>query len=165
MELTTDVLLKGSSWDKAIADLSPLFRSRTNYSIFMLCLAIGIMYDKRIEKPEDNGTDPHSVPRNVLQNNDNGKLDFIFQSAILSTRTESLTEEERLNLAFGEKTNYNKMSLLVQFANYGVTKLIEQIGETPVESMEHIKDFLISTVEGRNFDIDSLPDDVLLIEE
>ena len=164
MELTTDILLRGSSWSQAINELAPIFKTRTNYSIYMLCLSIGIMYDQRIERPEDNGEEPHSVPRNVLRNRDNGQLDFYFQAAILSTSTKNLTEDERLELAFGEKTEFNKIGFLTQFANFGVTKLVEQIGSTPLESMENIKNFLTSTVEGRNFDIDTLPDDILLSE-
>ena len=91
-------------------------------------------------------------------------LDFIFQAAILSTTTETLTEDERLDLAFGEKTTFNKMAFITQFANYGVTKLVELIGSSPVEAMENIKIFFAATIEGRNFDIDTLPDDILLIE-
>ena len=119
---------------------------------------------KRIEKPEENGEEPTSVPRNVLQNNDNGKLDFMFQAAILSTGTESMSEDERLNLAFGEKTDFKKLDFLTQYANFGVTKLNECIGESILETMDNIKNFLFSTVEGRNLDIDSLPDDILLAE-
>lgn len=162
MELTTDVLLHGTDWTRAIDQLGCIFKTRTNYSIFMLCLTIGVMYDQRIEKPVENGEDVKTVPRNVMQNNDNGKLDFIFQAAILSTTSESFDEEQRLELAFGEKSDFNKIGFLTSFANFGVTKLVTLIGNTPVESMENIKNFLASTVEGRNFDIDSLPDDILL---
>ena len=98
-----------------------------------------------------------TVPRNVLNNNDNGKLDFYFQAAILSTLTENLSEEKRLELAFGEKTDFNKIAFLLSFANFGVEKLVEQIGTTPLESMENIKNFMVSTIEGRNFDINELP--------
>lgn len=164
MEITTDVLLRGTEWDRAISSLGEIFKTRTNYSIYMLCVAIGIMYDKRIEKPEENNEEPRTVPRNVLQNNDNGKLDFIFQAAILSTKTEDFSEEERLNLAFGEKSDFNRMAFIAQFANFGVTKLTELIGASTIESMENIKNFFSSTVEGRNFDIDTLPDDILLSE-
>lgn len=164
MEITTDVLLRGTEWDRAISSLGEIFKTRTNYSIYMLCVAIGIMYDKRIEKPEENNEEPRTVPRNVLQNNDNGKLDFIFQAAILSTKTEDFSEEERLNLAFGEKSDFNRMAFITQFANFGVTKLAELIGASTIESMENIKNFFSSTVEGRNFDIDTLPDDILLSE-
>lgn len=164
MELTTDVLLRGTAWNRAIENLSPIFKTRTHYMIFMLSMTIGIMYDQRIEKPEENDEEPKSVPRNVLRNNDNGRLDFIFQAAILSTSSETFTEEERLELAFGEKNDFNKIAFLTQFANFGVTKIVELIGETPLESMENIKNFLFSTVEGRNLDIDAIPDDILLEE-
>ena len=161
MEITTDVALRGAAWDQAIDALSPLFKPRSQYSIFMLSLSIGIMYDRRIVSEEDYR---HSVPRNVIQNNDNGKLDFMFQAAILSTTTESFTEDQRLELAFGEKTDFKKIDFLTQFANFGVTKLVEHIGSSNVESMENIKNFLATTVEGNNFDIDALPDDLLTEE-
>ena len=145
----------------AIEALSPLFKPRAQYNIYILSLSIGIMYDRRIVGEEDYR---HSVPRNVIQNNDNGKLDFMFQAAILSTTTESFTEDERLELAFGEKTDFKKIDFLTQFANFGVTKLVEHIGASPIESMENIKNFLTATVEGNNFDIDALPDDLLTEE-
>ena len=165
MEITTDVSLKGTAWSTAIEKLAPIFKTRTNFSMFMFSLAIGVMYDKRIEKPEgsdDDAKSSPSVPRNVIQNNDNGRLDFIFQAAILSTTTEAFEEKDRLELAFGERSDFKKIEFLTQFANFGVTKLVEHIGDSPVESMENIKNFLTSTVEGRNLDIDALPDDLLL---
>lgn len=165
MELTTDVSLRGTAWNQAIDTLAPIFKTRTNYSLYMLALTIGVMYDRRIEKPEENGEDIRSVPRNVLQNNDNGKLDFIFQAAILSTTTEQFSEEKRLDLAFGEKTEFKKLEFLTQFANFGVVKLVELIGDSIVETMDNIKNFLVQTVEGRNLDIDALPDDLLLDED
>ena len=163
MEITTDIHLKGTAWNKAITGLADIFTPRTHYSLFMLSLAIGIMYDKRIETPEENGEEMKSVPRNVINNNDNGKLDFYFQAAILSTLTETLTEEERLELAFGEKTDFNKVAFLTQYANFGVTKLAELIGSTALETMDNIKNFMVSTVEGRNFEIDAFPLDDLVI--
>lgn len=168
MELTRDILLRGTAWGTTIDSLAPIFKglkNRTNYNIFMVALSIGIMYDQRIEKPDSLGEEPRNVPRNVLQNNDNGKLDFIFQAAILSTTTQYFSEEERLELAFGEKTDFDKVAFLTEFANFGVTKLMECVGETPLETMENIKNFIAITVEGHNLEIDSLPDDILLVEE
>lgn len=165
MELTKDVILRGTAWAKAADNLSGIFKTRPHYMLFMLSIAIGIMYDKRIEKLEENGEDPKSIGRNVFVNNDNGKLDFMFQAAILSTTTQEFSEEERLDLAFGEKTEFNKMGFLIEFANFGVTKLVELIADTPLETMENIKNFLVSTVEGRNLDVDGLPDDYLLLPE
>lgn len=157
MEITSDIQLKGTAWNDAIKGLSEIFTTRTHYSLFMLALSIGIMYDKRIETPEGNGEDVKSVPRNVINNNDNGKLDFYFQAAILSTLTENLTEEERLELAFGENSDFNKLAFLVQYANYGATKLANLVGSTTLETMDNVKNFMVSTVEGRNFEIDALP--------
>ncbi|MCI7179833.1 MAG: hypothetical protein SOX68_10715 [Faecalicoccus sp.] len=161
MEIKSDIPLKGTAWNTAISNLSEIFATRTNYSLFMLCLSIGVMYDKRIESPEENGEETRSVPRNVISNNDNGKLDFCFQAAILSTLTEKITEEQRLELAFGEKSDFNKVSFLLSFANFGAEKLASLVGDTPLESMDNIKNFMVSTVEGRNLEIDALPIDEL----
>lgn len=165
MELTKDVILRGTAWAKAADSLSCIFKSRPHYMLFMLSISIGIMYDKRIEKLEENGEETKSIGRNVFVNNDNGKLDFMFQAAILSTTTQEFTEEERLDLAFGEKSEFNKMGFLIEFANFGVTKLVELIADTPIETMENIKNFLVSSVEGRNLDVDGLPDDYLLLQD
>lgn len=163
MEITTDISIRGTAWNTAVEHLGEIFKTRTHYMIYMLALAIGVMYDERVEKlPVNEGEEARSVPRNVIRNNDNGKLDFIFQAAILTTTTGDFSEEERLDLAFGEKTDFKKIEFLTQFANFGVTKLVEHIGKTSVESMENIKNFLVSTVEGRNLEIDALPDDILL---
>ena len=59
MELTTDVLLRGTAWNRAIDALSPIFRARPHYMLYMLSMSIGIMYDQRIQKPEENGEQPH----------------------------------------------------------------------------------------------------------
>ena len=166
MEITTDIALRGTAWNIAIEKLSGIFKTRPNYMIYMLSLSIGIMYDQRVDKlPIEDGEEVRSVPRNVIRNNDNGKIDFMFQAAILSTTTENFTEDQRLELAFGEKGEFKKIDFLTQFANFGVTKLVEQIGSSPLESMENIKNFLSSIVEGNNFDIDALPDDILLGED
>lgn len=164
MVITTDIALKGTAWNTAIEKLSPIFKSKTNYMIYMLSLGIGIMYDKRIEALEiADDDDVRSVPRNVIRNQDNGRLEMMYQAAILTTSTENLTEEERLARAFDEKyDDRDKMSTLLQFANYGVTKLVEQIGDTTLESMDNIRNFLNLSIEGRNLDIDALPDEVLL---
>ena len=165
MEITTDIPLRGTAWSRAIDELSSIFKSRTHYMLYILSLTIGIMYDRRIEKPEENNEEVKTVPRNVIRNHDNGKMDFMFQAAILSTTTENLSEEARLDIAFGDKTDFKRIDFLTQFANFGVTKLVELIGDSAIESMENIKNFLVSTVEGRNLDIDALPDDILLMEE
>ena len=166
MDIRSDVPLRGSAWDQAINSYKEIFEPRTQYMLFMLSLAVGIMYDKRIASPEGDN-DAHSIARNIFRQHDHGRLDFYFEAAILTTTTEDLTEEQRLELAFGEKESgeFRKIDFLLEFANFGVTKLTEQIGVTKIETMENIKNFLAATVEGRNFDIDSLPLDDIEIEE
>ena len=163
MELTTDIILKGTTWDKAINSFSSIFKTRTQYSMYMVCVSIGIMYDKRIDTSLISDEDiQHSIARNVIRNNENGLLEYFFQAAIMTTKTETLTEKDRLELAFGEGNNFKKIDFLTQFANFGVTKLIELIGDTSRESMEQIKNFIYATIENQNIDIDELPDDILL---
>ena len=166
MELTKDFLLRGPIWGETIDKLAPIFHTRTNYEIFMLCLAIGIMYDQRISSFDDGENEPRNVPRNIIQNNDNGRIDLMLQAAILTTTSfNHMTEDQRLDLAFGEKKSneeFDKHEFLLSFANYGVTKLHECIGTSAFESMELIKNFLVNTIEGNNFEIDALPDELLL---
>ena len=162
MEIRTDVPLRGTAWDSAINSYTGIFEPATQYMLFMLALSIGIMYDQRIAVPE--GSDLHNsrtVPRNVINNYDRGKLDFYFQAAILTTTTEELSEERRLELAFGNDTEYRKIDLLVEFANFGIIKILDQVGGTAIETMENLKNFLTATVEGRNFDIDALSEEDL----
>lgn len=159
MELTTDIVLRGTNWNEAIEKLSDIFATRTNYSIFMLSLAIGIMYDQRIIKLDEDGMDPKYVPRNVINNNDNGKLDLFYQAAVLSTLTENFSEDTRLEMAFGDKVDFNKIAFLVSFANFGVTKLCELIGVTVLDTVQNIKAFLHMTIAGENDKVDDLPID------
>ena len=67
-------------------------------------------------------------------------------------------------MAFGESTDFNKLGFLLEFANYGVTRLIEKVGVDSLQTMDQINEYLAAIVEGRDLDIDGLPDDVALDE-
>lgn len=165
MDFRSDIMLRGTAWNKTINSLSSIFSSRPKYNIYLLSLSIGIMYDKRIDKLEESEEDEeYSVPRNVLNTqSSDGRLDFMYQSAILTSQTVDYDEDARLEMAFGDTTESSKkISFLTEFANFGVTKLEELIGTSNLESMENIKNFLVSTLEGRNFDIDALSEEDLL---
>ena len=115
MELS-DVILTGTSWNKAVDKLLFMFDSKSpaRYKLYMLALSIGIMYDQRIEKPEGNEDEAKStIGRNVFFTHDNGKLDLMFQAAILSSATVQYTEEERLAYAFGEKSDLKNRCLQI----------------------------------------------------
>lgn len=161
MEITSDIILKGKEWNTAINNLSYLF-VKTNYSVFLLSLVIGIIYDKTINFLEEDENHNYSVPRNVIHNNDNGLLDTIFQTAILFTKTVDYDEKARLELAFGDTQNINKINFLIPFANFGVTILVKVISNVELETLDQLKDFLITTAEGKNIEINSIPDDILL---
>lgn len=165
MDFRSDVVLRGISWDQTIRNLKDIFNTRTYFSIYLLSMSIGIMYDKRIEKlDEGDDSDTYNVPRTVLiKQNMDGRIDFIYQAAILTSQTVDFSEDERLELAFGDNTeSFNKVDFLTGFANFGATKLAEKVGSYDLESMENIKNFLVSTLEGRNFDIDALTDEDLI---
>ena len=165
MEFRSDIPLRGIAWEKTINSLSNIFSSRPKYNIYLLSLSIGIMYDKRIDKLEESEDgESYSVPRNVLNTqSSDGRLDFMYQSAILTSQTVDYDEDIRLEMAFGDTTESSrKIAFLTEFANFGVTKLAEKIGTSNLESMENIKNFLVSTLEGRNFDIDALSEEDLL---
>lgn len=165
MDFRSDVVLKGTAWDNIIRDLGKIFSTRTNFSIYLLAMSIGIMYDQRIDKlDESDESEPHNVPRTVLTSqNMDGRIDFMFQAAILTSQTIDFDEDKRLHLAFGDNDDsFKKMEFLTEFANFGATKLAEKIGTSNLESMENIKNFLVSTLEGRNFDIDALSEEDLL---
>ncbi len=170
MEITTDVLLKGPVWAEAIEGLSNIFnyKNRVNYNIFVICIALGIMYDKVIENPENpDSLNPRNVPRNVMMNaeQETSRLEFMFQTAILNTKTISLPEEKRMEYAFGDSGEFKKLDFLVGFANYGVTKLRDLISDNSIETMDNIRDFLNSTIEGYNYELDDIPDEILIEDE
>lgn len=165
MEIRSDILLTGDIWDETIEKLKPIFNTRTNYMLYILAISVGIVYDKKIESLPASSQESKSVPRMVIHNNDNGRLDYLFQAAILNTDTIVLSEKERLELAFNDKSDYDKVGLLTQFANFGIGKIHDQIGSSEEETMQNIKDFLSSTVDGTNFDIDDISDDILVSDD
>jgi|GEM_PF-620473 len=177
MVIQSDIMLRGDSWNLAVNELAPIFKTRTRYSIYLLSTAIGIAYDKQIvelEKTETVSADASnypSVPRTVFNQN-NVPFDYLFKTAILSSDCVNLIEKERLRLAFEDEDNkedlyftggeeagnneFNKILFLTGFANFGVTKLIENIGNTNLETMENLKEYLNSIVEGNNVEISDM---------
>ena len=166
MVIASNIRLKGAVWNDTIAALDEFF-TRPVYDTFMLALSIGIMYDKRIEKFDEDDI-VKELPKTVLVSYGNVKLDLCFQTAILCTETEDLSEEERLKLAFSESKDLpeewqdvKKISFLIEFANFGVTKLKEKLGINSVETMDNLKSFLVATASGRNIEINGIPDEML----
>ena len=60
---------------------------------------------------------------------------------------------------------FNKLEFLTKFANFGVQKLLEKVSDEPTETMQNIKNFLAATVEGYNYEIYSISDEDLSIDD
>ena len=169
MELTTDAILKGPIWHDTLEKLvGTVFE--TQWDVYALCITIGMMFDSQIETdamvPADYEMDPHSVGRNVLGKAQNRSLlEFMFQSALVTTKHLDLDEDARLQLAFDDKAKpeFNPIAFLTKFANYGITKVAEVISDTEdVEMLEALMTFLNSTYEsGAN----AVEEDLLLVDD
>ena len=154
LELTTDAYLKGPIWHDTLDKLvGTVFE--TQWDVFALCISIGMMYDGQIETdsmvPAGYEVEPHSVGRNVLGKAQNrALLEFMFQTALVTTKHLDLDEDARLELAFNDKSkpDFNPVAFLTKFANYGITKLSDVISDTEdVELLESLMTFLNSTYE------------------
>ena len=154
LELTTDAYLKGPIWHDTLDKLvGTVFE--TQWDVFALCISIGMMYDGQIETdsmvPTGYEVEPHSVGRNVLGKAQNrALLEFMFQTALVTTKHLDLDEDARLELAFNDKSkpDFNPVAFLTKFANYGITKLSDVISDTEdVELLESLMTFLNSTYE------------------
>ena len=162
-KITKDISLRGEDWEKLITQL---YRTvfPTLYNMYVLCASIGIMYDQQlnIESGKDI-EDAGLVPRTVQQNNKE-ELEILFQTAVLTTDQVDFDEDTRLELAFGDGNKiegFDEIHFLTLFANYGAKILAERLGDEVLESMENIKDLLIETVSGLNFEINPIDFDTL----
>lgn len=154
MELTTDAILRGPIWAAMLDKLKgPIFE--TNWDVYALSISIGMMYDSQINSedmvPASYEDDPRTVPRTVLGHSQNKSLiEFMFQSALVTTKHLNMDEDERLELAFdnNKKPDFNPVAFLTKFANFGITKIREVISDTDdVETLEALMTFLNSTYE------------------
>lgn len=164
MQLTSDVILKGPIWAESIDKLHGTIFD-TNWDIYALCVTIGMFYDKQIKSDDMTSPEheeaPRYIPRNMLGHAQNESLlDFMFQTALVTTKLLNLDEDQRLELAFGSsevsaELDFSPLAFLTDFANYGVTKLHEQVSDvSDVETMESIMTFLSALYENGVNEID-----------
>ena len=171
-EAKSDVALKGQLWIDYIDKLKGVIFD-TQWQLFALCISIGIMYDKQVDFSALEGQNT-SIPRSMLNRLENRSLlEYMFQTAILTTRTVDFNEKTRLFLAFGEDKdkdndneieidpNFNEYTFLAKFANYGLTVLDEQLKNctNDIETMQVMMSFLNNKYENGiqpELDIDSI---------
>lgn len=164
-KITRDISLRGENWECLISQLYHTVFS-TLYEMYVLCTSIGIMYDQQLVMEAGKAVEEAgSVPRTVQLNNKE-ELEILFQTAVLTSDLVEFDEDTRLELAFGEGKKiegFDDMHFLTAFANYGAKILAEKLGDDVLESMENIKDLLLKTISGLNFEINPLDIDTLNI--
>ena len=138
MQITTDVSLRGPVWaemlDLLVTDIFARY-----WDLYALSISIGMV-------PSGYKENPRLIPRNVLiQNKNKSLLEFMLQAAMITTKHVDFSEQERLEIAFSSKAveDFNPMHFLTKYANYGILKIKDAIGEaTDVELMQEFRDFL-----------------------
>ena len=174
MEIKSDIICKGAIWYKVGREYGynekPKFFD-TFWASFKLCMAIGILYDKQLDDESDyEEEEKMTLPRSMF-NRHAEEMKFFFQSAILTSNCiEDLSEKDRLFLAFSEDVsedemegddyetltkgvsnkalNFDRVLFLKKFANYGASKLVEQLSEIDTETMENLAEFLTTSYNG-----------------
>lgn len=154
LTITSDATLKGPVWAATIDRLvGTVFK--TNWELYSLCISIGLMYDCQIESndmvPENYVAEPRSVPRTVmLQSQNFALLKVMLQTAFITTKHLNYNEDKRLELAFNKESiiDFNPISFLTNFANYGIEKISNAIADTEgIETLVILMNFLNSTYE------------------
>lgn len=191
MEIKSDIICRGSAWYKVGNGYGyiekPKFFS-TFWAAFKLCMAVGILYDKQLDDvTEYEEEEKMTVPRTMFNRYDE-EMKFFFQSAILSSNCVNLSEKDRLYLAFSEDISeeelegedydvltkgvseealkFDRILFLKKFANYGATKLAEQLSSIDSETMDNLATFLIDSYNGdtdellKMKEVEELEDDI-----
>lgn len=137
MILSSDLEMRHPLWERADNELCAnnefgIFNRLVD--VYVLACAIGIKEDKVISDNEiDNPLEsPKTIGRNTHRENLDIRdmLDFMLQNALIHTKTINLDEDERLKLAFNPDYTNKKIraaEFLTGFANYGITKIFENI--------------------------------------
>lgn len=188
MELKSDLLCKGNVWYKIGQGYGytekPKFFN-TFWGVFKTCLAIGILYDTQLEE-EDDTEEKMTLPRTMFNRN-SAEVQFFFQTAILTSNCINLSEKDRLYLAFSEDIpaeemeddgfetlkegisvealNFDKITFLKKFANYGAKKMLENLSENDSETMENIAQFLVDSFDGKTEELRRMEEVEELIDD
>lgn len=157
MVISSDIILKGTAWEMAVEKYKIIFDKRTHYDVFLISTAIGVIYDQQIDLLEENSDSNKviSVPRLVFIPRSD-IFEMLYQTAIMTTSKVELCYDERLKKAYGDsdaELDKEKIQFLLKYANFGVTKLLENVGTDNLETMDNLKGFLFSLAKGTNIDI------------
>jgi len=162
LEIRSDIELKGEEWF-TINDKMVKVVFDTIYDAFKLAVSIGIMYDEQLDFTGDTTA---SITRNLLHRKSE-ELSYFFKTAVLTSNQIDLSEKDRLYLAFMDEMSdeeidedemkiikkevskdafdFNEVSFLIGFANYGAKRIVECYSSHDGEMMENLKNFLSSS--------------------
>lgn len=144
MNFKTDFFLKNSVWEsKNTIENLGIFTRAVDY--FIIACSIGIREDKRL--PDDSNDLIITIGRNTLATNENVNriLTFLYENAVLGTKTLELTADERKKAAFDYENSNISISptqLLTEFANYGMMILKEKISSHDLTTVMNIIDMM-----------------------
>ena len=153
MDIKGDISLKYSGWSDEIvnqlvvnnknADSTAIF-GRT-IDLFIVACSIGICDDVRI--PNDGVKEYNSIGRNTYVTNDDVSriFHFLFENAIITSKTVNFDIDTRLKLAFDSNFNIDKFSpnnFLVEFANYGIDKIYEKVTKHDFETINNLTNLI-----------------------
>ncbi len=183
MEIKSDIILKGNIWFELQQGYVKKYFD-TLWGVFLTCVSIGILYDKQMDD-EDDEDDRVTIPRSMFNRNAK-EMEFFFQSAILTSKTVNFGEKDRLYLAFSETFSveelddlekealekgvskeareFDKISFLRKFANFGATKLHKCLSKSDIETLEKLNSFFVDSYNGETDEllemslVDDLPD-------
>lgn len=160
MYIGSDVSLRGDLWNEMLEKLKPVIN--TNYGVYILSVAIGIYEDQQLELlPATLPVENYFVIGRPMLHNNSHMLDLLFKAAIITTNLVDYSEDARMELAFNDesKPDFNRMTFLTKFANYGLTKLADKLTGDALENIENINKFVSECAAGLSFgdlDLDDL---------
>lgn len=151
MELTSDIYIKYSGWEK-VMDLFPSEQNRNPkinafrrlIDLFIVACTIGISSDEYIENDLDDTilTIGRNTMGDVANEDINNIMSFLLKMALLTTsRFNNESMDTREKLAFDEKyniNNYSAANILLSYANYGVDEISKVITSHDTETLFNI---------------------------
>ncbi len=161
MDFKTDIYLKHSAWHKKedLVKNENLRLFKRDIDLYVVACTLGVAADKTLENdlPEVYST----IGRNTIQTNYdiNDSITFLYQNAILNTKTINLDLDKRKKYAFEndiDDSDYNPSIFLTKFANYGMSKLAECITNNDIETIVNIVQLIRSNGLTEDLDVEEI---------
>lgn len=149
VQYNSDIMFRYSLWEKAddllVKNESGLSIFRRLVDLFIFACAIGVQADKKVDNDITTNDNPiKSISRNTITSNPDlyNLIEFIFQIFVLGSKEfDGFDNERKMRIAFdpdfSEFPN-NPVSLLIPYANYGVTEILNCVSENESSTIEDL---------------------------